>query len=288
LAVPQPARAAELEVTWRAPDCASRSDFERRLESALPKRPEALLERPLDVGVVIAPSDSGGFTLQLTTRVDGAELRRELETASCAEAVEAAALIVALAIDPTAEPGRAPPPPARQRLQLYVSVLAGASFREAPAPSPLFGAGAGLGFEHFRIGVEGAWVLAQHAWLDGDGPAAANKGGTIGVAGAGPVICYAPRAPRLGLLACLNAQAGAWRSKGVGVSDPAAGRELWLASAARLGLRVRIHQNVNGIVAGDLLIAWRRPSFVLEELGEVYRPGPLGVRLVAGIELGGL
>src|SRR5687768_8284090 len=86
IALPQRALAAELEVAWQAPDCARRSDFERRLTSALPSDPEALLERPLEVSVVIASSAAGGFTLALTTRHDGAELRRELETASCAEA----------------------------------------------------------------------------------------------------------------------------------------------------------------------------------------------------------
>jgi hypothetical protein len=36
---------------------------------------------------------------------------------------------------------------------------------------------------------------------------------------------------------------------------------------------------------GDLVIPAHRPSFKLQDLGEVYRPGAAGARVSAGVEL---
>src|SRR5262245_61621264 len=85
------ASAAELLVDWQAPPCAAEAEFRSRVESALRRRPDQVLRSDLQVSVKIGENAQGtGFVLWLST-ADGS---RQLETATCAEAVAAAAVIV--------------------------------------------------------------------------------------------------------------------------------------------------------------------------------------------------
>src|SRR5688572_1314348 len=97
MAVVVPANAAELIVDWRAPDCAKESDFRARVQNALRRQPEQVLREDLRVSVEISENlQTADYDLRLSTEHG----TRHLQTATCAEAVAAAAVVVSLAIDP--------------------------------------------------------------------------------------------------------------------------------------------------------------------------------------------
>lgn len=287
------ARAAPLSVEWRAPPCAAQAEFRARVRDALRREPEAVLEQELSVVLEIAEnSDKSGYSL----RIELAGGARSLETPSCDEAVAAAAIVVALAIDPNAMTSVATPaPPApepkpsptaraaspRETLELFVAVGGGVSLGEAPAPSPLLGGALGLRWRAFGAQLEGFWQASQTALLPGD----AERGGQVGLAGAGLALCVSPVHDKWRLSACLAGQAGAWRSRGVGVASPEQHSEPWLAALGRLGGGVSLSSSVGLFLTADVVVPARTPSFELEDLGRVYRPNAAALRFSAGPEL---
>jgi hypothetical protein len=293
LAMKGHARAAgTLEVDWQTPECASVSEFRARLAAALERPVEAVLSGVLHLRVSMGEdTQASGFALHVEMDHEGSPLSRDVTAASCDEAVEAAALIVALALDSLDAPAQAPER-ARERepealrkaraLLPFLSAQAGVSTAELPAPTLQFSAGAGLDVARFRIGAEGMWLASQRAYRSDKNASGQRVGGEIGLSGGGMSLCYLPVAGKLTLATCLLGQAGQWRSHGLGVSTPRTQRALWLAAGARVALAYRVSKYLALSLATDLQVPSKRPEFRLDELGSVYRAGPLGVRVSAG------
>jgi hypothetical protein len=302
LSAPRIATAAPLIVDWQAPECAQEAAFQTRVRDALQREPESVLERELRVRVQIAEiATKSGYSLQIRMAAGS----RELELPSCQEAVAAAATVVALAIDPSAvtadagsterEPAAAPPttepearaaapapppPPSLPRWQPYAIAFGGVSIGEVPAPSPLAGVGLGLRSGAFSADAEGFWVASQTKLLEGT-----SKGGRIGLWGAGVSACYSPLQQLVRLSGCLAAQAGAWHSRGEGVTAPTEQSDWWLAGVGRLMAGARLTPQLGLFLSADMVIPARRPHFKLAGVGEVFRPSPLTERISGGLEL---
>jgi hypothetical protein len=285
------AAASQLHVDWQGPPCASVAAFHAGVRSALQRDPEQLLTSPLHVRVLITESvGKQGFTLVLATQYRQAELSRELTVDRCSEAVEAAALVVALAIDPAAareqgaqdQEGGAPVParPHEPSLTVHTAALFGVSAREVPAPSPAVQLAVGVRAAKLGVGVEVTWVRAQY-----EAQGAEQRGGNVGLSGAGLSLCYVPVARALSLWSCALGHGGAWRAWGVGISDPERQRRAWLAMSARVGAGLSLHERLSVVAAGDLQVLLTRPRFVIDGVGTVYRPGPVGARFWGGLEL---
>jgi hypothetical protein len=297
----QVAGAAPLVVSWQAPACAEESAFRARVHDALQREPEAALEQELKVSVTIREEpEKSQFSLLIRMNAGA----RQLQLPSCEEAVAAAATLVALSIDPNvavpsepapaaeparpAEPPKLDPPPAPQakpkalapRPERYVAAFGGASFGEVPAISPLVGAAFGWRFRRFALAADAFWIAPQTQLLIGT-----SKGGSVGVWGAGLSACYLLRQPALRLSGCLGVQAGAWHSRGEGVTDPTEQTDGWLAGLARLGASVPVTSTWGLYLAGDALVPARRPWFAVAQLGRIFRPEAVGERLSAGLEL---
>jgi hypothetical protein len=286
------AAAAALTFDWEAPGCASLAEFRVLMRRALPDEPEVLLERPLHVSVRILPErDDGSFALEIATRSGSELLSRELVAASCTEASEAAALIVAMAIDPPAD--EPPAEVAREGAQpwgasraLYLRTSGGVSLREVPRPSPLASAGLGLALGALELSAEGSWVAEQRGRLAGareDGTA--RGAGDIGLAGGLLGLCYVPLRARVALLSCGMLELAAYRSRGVDISNPATQRLLRWAGALRLAARIRVQRLWSVFSALDLVYSPRSIAFVIDDVGVVYRAQRLGGRLSLGLEL---
>ncbi len=293
------AGAAPLWVDWKAPGCAQESAFRARVRDALRREPESVLEQELRVSVQIAEKpEKSGYSLEIQTEAG----RRQLETPSCDEAVAAAATLVALTIDPNAlpppEPAQPPrPPPPRPpsapqakpapraeppaRIRPYVAAFGGVSLGEVPALSPLVGGGVGLRWRGLGLGAEGLWIAPQTELLPGS-----DKGGEIGLFGAGLSVCYSPLRDRFRLTGCLLGQAGAWRSRGVRVKNPSEQSDWWLAGLTRLGAGVRVTRALGLFLSADVVVPARTPRFKLEDLGDVFQPNPVAARFSGGVELG--
>jgi hypothetical protein len=179
-----PPVAHELDLTWQAvPGCPSPADVEAQFARLLGGAARAPSGKRISASAVVRSTSHHRWTLELATVLDGAVGRRNLLGDSCASVASAAALLLALMIDPAAleraagprEPSAsqtpaAPPPPAPKTppavavsaparapqaprvLGPFARLFAGADVGLLPSPAPA--AGLALGVRVRRVGLE--------------------------------------------------------------------------------------------------------------------------------------
>jgi hypothetical protein len=262
---------------------------------------------------------AGTWRLRLTTRdAAGATGERELRGASCAEVVDGAALIVALAVDPAAvarASARAETDEASARRRQIDddeappagSVLTprarppapGASTRSAAARPPWGGRirgfvaadwgslpsaapGLGVAAAVTRGRLRGEVGLAY--WLQQRAPASADPGagGDLFLVTGTTRACAIVTAAALAV--CGGLEAGSMRGRGYGVDQPASGAALWLAPTLGVGRAWR-WRSFGLWTELALLAPLTRAHFTLDTVGEVHRAAPLSVRAVVGGEV---
>lgn len=135
----------ELALTWQAPaGCPSSGDVQAQFARLLGGAARAPTGKHIAATLVVRSSAPETWTLELATVLDGAAGRRTLESDSCASVTSAAALILALMIDPAAaeravaESAPAPPPPVAPPPKAP-TILTFAPPETAPAPRTVFG-----------------------------------------------------------------------------------------------------------------------------------------------------
>jgi len=189
------ARAAEpeLALTWQAPaGCPAAADVEAQFARLIGGPSRLPSGKHIDATAVVRTQAADKWTLDLSTTLDGAPGRRALAGDSCASVSSAAALILALTIDPAAAerallapsapapekppPSPAPaavvvagPPPEPRVLHPYARLYGGAVVSFFPSPAPA--AGGALGVRRRRLGAELSFVGTeqQHVAATGGG-----------------------------------------------------------------------------------------------------------------------
>lgn len=106
---PPPPNPEVLELHWRAPPgCPTQEDLERRIRALLPGDPSG--DGVLVVEGEVTTSDRGA-TLVLRSTFAGRTESREIASASCGELLESTAVLLAVALEPSATfPGQVPVP----------------------------------------------------------------------------------------------------------------------------------------------------------------------------------
>ncbi|HEY3666367.1 MAG TPA: hypothetical protein VGL19_10215 [Polyangiaceae bacterium] len=281
------AAAEELRVAWQAPSCAQEREFRVRLRHALHKDPQQPAD-DLALSVEIREQAASGFQLVVRARPHDKALERVLEPKTCADALEAAAVLVALAVDPNARPDGLPSPaPARESPEkrgpiVRSALLFGVSVHELPRAAPLLSADTGLDFGAFSARLEGFWLAPEHAQLASQPQ---GRGGDIAAFGAGLAACYLPVRDAGRLATCVSAQVGAWSAKGSGVLHPESKLEPWLSGGVRVRYVVPLGARLGWLLQADAIWLGSRPRFFLDDLGVVYVPPEVGARFGSGLEL---
>lgn len=323
LAFAPPARAEHelLRFDWKAPDgCPTREQVLAHTEKLLGRAPEAALSEALVLSVEVSQQPSGGFELLLSSRSATSSTTRHVSAESCQELGDAAALLLALTIDPnlktdapsaagafaaestaapapTSEPAPEPAAPAAEPQRTPVTSAPEASrLRSEPAH---WLAGAELALSSGRLpGVSPGAVL--HGGLSGRsllwqlnlgffperhaGVAGSSAGGELQLGSLGTDVGYVfvLNGARVTPLAGIEL---AWlHGSGSGVTQPGSADLLLVGfeAGARLGLGVSRSWTVFGQGLGSVLA--QRPRFVLDGIGEVFRPEPWGLRFGLGAE----
>jgi hypothetical protein len=294
-------------LTWTAPDgCppAARvvAEVDRLLGGATaPRRP------PLVVTATVAADAAGVLRVHIEapeTDGSGSGPRvRELHAASCEALADATATILALMIDPdrvvAAAPAVAAPPPTPP-------VVAPQDERPLPAPSSRFaprvrfdasavadvgtlpGAGFGaagsavltLAALQLELGFTGLPSRSAHL------AARPTAGGDVSLLAGTAAACWNALPKGIFELApCLGWEVGDLRASGFGVTSPGSGDTLW--SAARTGARFAWSPlaRLAFFLRAEAIVPVTRPTFVLQSVGAVFRPGPAAGRAGLGIEL---
>lgn len=310
--------APPVDLGWHAPsecpdEAAARAAIDELLQGRTPPG-----DRRVVADVAIEP---GGRGWRARVRIDdGTSVgERDLEAASCDEVGEAAALIVAMAVDPRlagdATPDEPPadeppiptPPPEATDSDTEADGSRGVAI--APAPSPpvepererkrralklFLRAGGGVGFGSVST-VAGVVMLAValggHRWrmeLDADvwTPRTSPQDDAIGVRVLGWTLgvrgCGSPLARKLEIPLCAGMRAGALHGRGAGPIESRSERSPWITATAGVGLWGWIAPRFALALDVDGFVSITQPAFDLQPSGFTVRAPAGGVRAVFG------
>ncbi|RMH00342.1 MAG: hypothetical protein D6705_00565 [Deltaproteobacteria bacterium] len=308
--------------SWDAPTkgCPTESEVRRRLEARLAEASPT--DETVDVAAVarVRRTDDGAYELRLWTAERGVLRERRLTDVECEVLADAAVLLTVLARHPSARSGdpkaarlaaaaeeREEPTPPPRRLDPSQRDEDESS-RHEPPPPPAHSiegrAGVGLGVAFGALPgtgpalrVEGAFELRLRARFGlrfefpityeverrgrfSDRP---DAGADLHLVASGISTCAVGRLARVHLPACAGVEAGAIVGRGVGVAEPRTDAVAWVAIPVRGGVDVLLGRHVVLAFALEGVFPVLRTVFVVEGLGDVFRPAPAALRAFAGV-----
>jgi hypothetical protein len=286
------------ELVWDAPaECPSHDVVEREIARALGGAPRRDVRADAKVERIAAAS----WRLHLATEVAGHVSHRELDAPTCAELAEATALVVALESGNEAAPSPPPrtPPAPPETTTSSDSPPFQESGATAVARTIAIGISGGLSLGALANPAYGAALSA--AWLPGRarvgldvvffppvhiGEAATGIGGEFELYLAGVVGCYSLLDGKLGIEACVGAEAGRLAARGEGprVEESFDEARPWLAARAGALVTYPIGRLV---VRADLgaVVPFRRDRFLIEQVDTVHSAAVITFRGLAGVEM---
>lgn len=316
--------AAELpprfDFRWQAPEgCPRRDAVLAEAERLLGQPPERASKGVVEIEAVVQQLPDASFRLEL--RSQPATTPRNVVAGSCEELGHAAALLIALSIDPSrqrasdaaqakltaAEPApaaglptpsasAATPPTRRSKLPVHL-VRIRRSARSTPAWNLQLGAAMALWAGRLPgvapgVVVQGGGarrafgVLAELGYFPRR-PATlpeSDAGGDFWMASFGSHAAYAilEHALRVELFAGLELQLV--RGTGAGVRNPQTADVVLVGAQAGSRAALRLSTAWALFFQGSLSVLAERPQFVLDDIGPVHRPAPLAGRLALGAE----
>lgn len=253
-----------------------------------------------------------GWKLLLRTEADGIPGERELRAPDCSSLAAAAAMILAWMLDPEAKLEATPPPSA----QPLPGASSGANPPEIPSPPgeeantpeapvapaaltknsepprlrgwvalggatvlhalPGWSAGPSLEFgggkTRWSASLEARWFAPRHA----DAPAHPTAGVRVGVSSLGGKFCGALLSSAPWAMFCGSVGVLRFSAQGEGVREPLQNS----SSIPFSGLEAQARWPVSGsfwlLASGGAAVPWRRPSFVIDGVGEVFHTPALG------------
>ncbi|MEM6991475.1 MAG: hypothetical protein AAF721_13285 [Myxococcota bacterium] len=321
---------------WEAPsECPTREDVVVRVEALVGQTVSPAANADRIAFASVARRDDDRWVLRIETRTAQGLAERELVHAgSCATMADAAATMVAIALDPRGlgatepEPEPAPEPvveaaaavdptpspspaaspqtrrerAARRRRQRRArprrtrsrrgsrelppaigttGVLAGMGFGALPRLNAVLGGTFGVLLPRLRIAATGVYWLPSALRFAELPEAGADFQLWHGGIEAGPRIVLSSR---LELDAMAGFEIGQLRGRPVRLTTPQTQTDVWVALPVGGGLAYSPIPWLALRVGLRTAVPLRRPRFVARDYGQLHRPTPVVVRLVAGVE----
>jgi hypothetical protein len=289
-----------VDLVWIAPpECPDEASAKRAIEGYLGHRPLDAF-KPLTVQVEITSVANGRFRGALAFGGESGGDRR-FEGGTCERVSEAAALIVALTLDPVEVATHMQPPRAiESRMAGSVEKMRGSEDNtKAPRrftlglqtagdvgslPDPTLGAGflVGLDWARASMAIDFTSWVARRAFR---GPTP-ESGGELSLTTVSLRGCFAPfsapvAATRLDV--CARAEGGIAGGRGFGIVEPGSSHVPW--AAGFVGLTVRSpNPSPLGVwlsIEGGLTVS--RPRFFIEDFGRVFEASAVLARALLGV-----
>lgn len=298
----------ELRLTWDAPEtCPSAAEVEAQFDRLLGGRGRVPSSKRVEATATVRRSLDGIWNLRLDTTVDDASGHRDLEGDSCWAVAAAAALVLALTIDPNAAvrasltpPPEGPPAPSvpaapapvvkpsagpleTKPLRPFLRAFGGVSIALLPQPGPVFGLGAGIRRGWIDVELSGLGSLETRANAS-DRPGAGGYFRLLafGARGCGRATAIgSPVAVRL----CAGGEIERMTARGFGVELPGSGGATLVAGlgAAVAGLQIAPWAEIALELSGT--VRPYHPTFVLTGVGEVFTVPAASALCALGLNL---
>ena len=261
--------------------------------------------RRLDANVVVSQAADGSVTLELRTDLEGVSGERSFEGSSCQAVSDAAALTLALMLNPEVEreqvvetapepaqaavdpaPAASPPPrveppgkpaPPGPRLRGTIALFGGVQGGILPEPGFDLGVSFGVRLEPVSLWLGLSYDPEQDVRLSGS-----NAGATLSAGSARLLGCWDFSRSEDSIGPCAGAELGRIQGRGTGITDPQNGDIYWtsavLGLSASLGLwpPVQVYATLSGLVPVD------PPQVFLEGIRKVHEPAGLAARAQIG------
>ena len=298
----------ELRLTWDAPDtCPSATEVEAQFDRLLGGAGRVPSEKRVEATATVRQAIRGSWTLRLDTTVDNAIGHRDLEGDSCWAVAAAAALVLALTIDPNAAarasltpPPVSPPAPSLRAAPAPVAALPAAP-SEAKPLRPFFRAFGGVVVALLPKpgAVFGISAGVRRGWIDGELSALSSletkayAGGRPGAGGYFRVMAFGARAcgrataisSPIAVRFCGGGEIERLTARGFGVELPGAGGATVLAGLAAADASLRLASWVEMAVELAGTVRPYHPAFVLTGVGEVFAVPPASAVVALGLNL---
>jgi hypothetical protein len=285
-----------LTLSWQAPtgcpdQASERAEIRRRLAGA--DRPAA---EPIVANGEIRRDPTVGYVLSLRTVVGDTTGERVLSGQDCQQLAQAAALILAMLINPEAAqqaPPSAPPAPAAPPSP------------PPPPPSPPPRSGLGVGLDALlATGVlpglaeglalrvfYGRGIIMASAQVAGflpkkkDAPVWPGATASFYRLDSALEICATKTTSRgLGGTLCVGGSLARLHGRSAGVTDPGQAAGTWIEAVIEPSVHLHLTPGLRLRLAGDVRGFGARPDLAIAGLGSVYRPPAFNYRLALGID----
>ena len=259
-----------LQIRWVAPLDCPRGDFERELQRLLGDTPPSA---QAEVDVSTLPDGRYHLALQLMAAEQPAT--RELSLASCADVRHAAALLIATAL----QDARADSQPIAAGIGLELRLGLAFDALGLPAVSGGPELGVGLRAGGLRLGLEGRYLLAREA-RDDDSQLRADVDLLAGSLAAAYVFALGPLAVGPGLaieLGRLGARARGEQARDLGT--------LWASALVGARVELPLTRTFGLILAAQLSVPLRRPTFSLAGEAPFYETRAVGLRALIALNV---
>lgn len=289
-----------LEAPDGCPDASSLRESAIRLASVGEETSSGLMAR-----VTVVESTEGHFLLSMQTEQDGIHGVRTLDGRSCRAVMEAAALILALMLNPEAqlpsEPTAPPPkrptgsrapvrrtrqlealPPSKEPLALAATAHVGLEVGALPHAGPDSSLGGTAELGRGSVWLFGSVAPPQVKLVEGD----SSRGGRLWMGSGTGLGCWTLLGTTSSLAACVGTAFNWIQGKGLGVAHRRSGAVYWVSPAAGALTDVQLGSWIAFRAAALGMVPLARPKTYLDEIGPVHRPSPVEGRLLAGVLLG--
>jgi hypothetical protein len=287
-----------MAIEWMAPpECPTREWLLAEVSRLLGRPPDERVPPAMRVQGEVTHVQGAPYRVFLRTEAADGTGERTLEDPACIRVAEAAAVVIALAIDPGAvvqtenrARGAQPPSVPQRAARFAAAPLIAADFGTLPRPR--------LGLGLLAALLAGRTVRAEVAatsWLPEDIPAG---GGVPGGAHVRMLFlgnmraCAAGAEREMDVGGCLGIEAGALEAIGFGISRPATTVGLWLAATIGPTLWWNVTDYLSLRVGGEAALAPVVPEFTVRAQTVasradlyVYRPPWIVGRAAMALEL---
>jgi hypothetical protein len=309
-----PQQAPLLELTWTAPaGCPDQAHVAAAVQAFVgPRRPS---QRPLTArGTLIASAEAPRYRLALAVGRNGVASERTMTGDDCARLAEAAALILALDIDPAAGSGESepavpegPPPAAPARSAPEIAPrprVARAGRAPASPPRPLVNVqlGARVVFDHGSLprptlGVGGAATVARGPFaLDLqvigyqpqftlEGPRRGTGGAYVGLLAFSAHGCAGTVRWSVEWLGCLGGEVGRASTRGVNIAQPDAAAGARGAISAMARARLWPKRSVTPVFGLAAVHPLRTSTVTIADFGTVFETPAVVLRYSIGLDV---
>jgi hypothetical protein len=249
----------------------------------------------LKARLTIRPDPGTGWTLTASTDLDGMTGERTLSSLSCESLTDAAALMLALILNP--DLARSPPTQAHAQ-EPAPSVVNAASAGEPRTPalwrlgahagaqtgvlenvSWSFSLSLGLSVGHLSFRLMPSLTPPEDVIVSNE----PRLGGRLWLGALAGLGCWATELGPIALGPCLGLEGTMLRGRGLGVLHPRDTTAYWASADVALFAGLPVGHGLLIEATGFALVPFRRPAVYLNDVGPVSRPGTVGLKALGGL-----